>query len=266
MTFTSARMVPGLLGLSVMTATSSGILFAQTNSGPPALRPASNKTRPDGPAKRSGLSTANPEETKQPAVPASQPTTGQENARSQMEASIALQLESVRKQTGSKGPGSFFTVDWARPDGNAPAQAPDCIPLPEAESEPMIKDAAAAQKLDPALIRAVIRQESGFRPCALSPKGAMGLMQLMPETAQHYNLADPFNAADNIKAGARFLKQLMERFHGNLKLTLAAYNAGPGKVEGEPVETLAVPETQSYVDQILKAVAQEPLNPQGKAE
>ena len=119
----------------------------------------------------------------------------------------------------------------------------------------MIAAAATAQKLNPALIRAVIRQESGFRACAVSSKGAMGLMQLMPQTAEQFHLADPFNAADNVSAGAQYLKQLMERFKGDLNLTLAAYNAGPARVDGDPPSVPDIPETQNYVSQVLKALA-----------
>ena len=119
----------------------------------------------------------------------------------------------------------------------------------------MIAAAATAQKLDPALIRTVIQQESAFRPCAVSPKGAMGLMQLMPQTAEQFHLADPFDATENISAGAQYLKLLMEHFKGDLKLSLAAYNAGPGRVDGEQPSVPNIPETQDYVDRILKALA-----------
>ena len=119
----------------------------------------------------------------------------------------------------------------------------------------MITAAATAQKLDPALIRAVIGQESGFRPCAVSPKGAMGLMQIMPPTAEQFHLADPFNATENVSAGAQYLKQLMDRFKGDLNLTLAAYNAGPARVDGDPPSVPNIAETQDYVSRILKALA-----------
>ena len=119
----------------------------------------------------------------------------------------------------------------------------------------MIAAAATAQTLDPALIRAIIRQESAFRPCAVSPKGAMGLMQLMPQTAEEFHLADPFNATENVSAGARYLKRLMERFKGDLKLSLAAYNAGPGRVDGDEPSVPNIPETQDYVNKIFRALA-----------
>ena len=134
-------------------------------------------------------------------------------------------------------------------------QVADCVALTDTESEPMIAAAATAQKLDPALIHAIIQQESAFRPCAVSPKGAMGLMQLMPQTAEQFHLADPFNATENVSAGAQYLKRLMERFNGDLKLSLAAYNAGPGKVEGEQPSVPDIPETRDYVNKILKVLA-----------
>jgi len=130
----------------------------------------------------------------------------------------------------------------------------------------MIAAAATAQKLDPALIRAVIRQESAFRPCAVSPKGAMGLMQLMPQTAEQFHLADPFNATENVSAGAQYLKRLMERFKGDLKLALAAYNAGPGRVDGEQPSVPDIRETQDYVNNILKALAGTPIEGPGNAK
>ena len=181
-----------------------------------------------------------------------------------MEESIARQMESVRKQLGPASADGFFSVKWTAPRMIAPPPAADCPPLPPSESEAIIKDAADAQKLDPALIRAVIRQESGFRPCAVSDKGAMGLMQLMPETAEHFQLADPFNAVENVKAGAQLLKQLMDRFRGDLRLTLAAYNAGPGKVGGDQPSMPDIPETQNYVDRILNALAGTALEVQEK--
>lgn len=183
-----------------------------------------------------------------------------------MEASIELQKQSIRKQSGTISTNTFFTVAWTSAPMVPLSMVADCPALPDSESEPMISAAATRHKLDPALIRAVIRQESGFHPCAVSPKGAMGMMQLMPDTAEHFKLSDPFNAAENIRAGAEFLKELFDRFKGDLKLTLAAYNAGPGKVDGNPASVPDIPETQDYVNQILKAIAEDPSKTQGKAK
>jgi soluble lytic murein transglycosylase-like protein len=112
-----------------------------------------------------------------------------------------------------------------------------------------IELAAARNNVDPNLVRAVIKVESNFNPRAVSRKGAMGLMQLMPSTARSLRVAHPFDPTENIDAGVRHLKQLMENFGGDLKLSLAAYNAGAGAVQrhnGVPPYA----ETQAYVRQI----------------
>ena len=115
----------------------------------------------------------------------------------------------------------FFTLSW-------PALGAGCDPLPEAELKPLIQQAAQKEGLDAGLLRAVAEQESGFRSCAVSPKGAMGLMQLMPATAQELGVHDPFDPAESLLSGARLLKQLLTRFGGDTALALGAYNAGAG--------------------------------------
>ena len=100
------------------------------------------------------------------------------------------------------------------------------------------------------LLRSVMKQESAFKPCALSTAGAMGLMQIMPETADMLHLDDAFDPARNVDAGAKFLKMMLDRFGGDVPLALAAYNAGPGAVDkagGVP----PIAETLQYLTNIL---------------
>jgi soluble lytic murein transglycosylase-like protein len=112
-----------------------------------------------------------------------------------------------------------------------------------------IEQAAARHNVDPNLVRAVVKVESNFNPNAVSRKGAMGLMQLMPSTARQLKVQNPFDPEQNVDAGVRHLKQLLESYGGDIKLTLAAYNAGAGAV----ARSSGVPryaETQNYVRRI----------------
>lgn len=109
--------------------------------------------------------------------------------------------------------------------------------------------AAARHNVDPNLVRAVVKVESNFNSNAVSRKGAMGLMQLMPSTARSLNVKNPFDAEQNVDAGVRHLKQLLENYNGDVNLTLAAYNAGSGAVR----RSSGIPryaETQNYVRRI----------------
>ena len=101
---------------------------------------------------------------------------------------------------------------------------------PELAYEDLIQEAARAYDLSPDLIRAVMRTESAFNPFVVSPVGAQGLMQLMPALAEEMGVTDPFDPRQNVMAGAKYLRQLLDQHQGNIKLTLASYNAGPGNV------------------------------------
>jgi soluble lytic murein transglycosylase-like protein len=118
-------------------------------------------------------------------------------------------------------------------------------------------EAARRHGLDPALVLAVVRVESGFRADAVSPKGAQGLMQLMPATAASLGVADPFDPAANLDGGVRHLRSLLVLYRGNLNKALAAYNAGAGAVErhrGVP----PYPETQQYIRRVFEHYKEEP--------
>jgi soluble lytic murein transglycosylase-like protein len=118
--------------------------------------------------------------------------------------------------------------------------------------EPFVVEHSTKHGLRPELVRAVIQVESAYNPRALSPKGAMGLMQLMPATARDLGVVNPFHPAENIRGGVVYLARLLARYDQNLELALAAYNAGPGAVERYG----AVPpyrETQSYVRKIANS-------------
>jgi hypothetical protein len=151
----------------------------------------------------------------------------------------------------------FYTTPWpASPDFQMPnvhVETTACDAMDESEISSLIKTASTKNKVDASLLRAVMVQESALRPCAVSTAGAMGLMQIMPETADDLGLTDPFDPAANVDAGARYLKQMLDRYQGNTALALAAYNAGPGrtdKANGIP----HIPETIGYVSTILSNI------------
>jgi soluble lytic murein transglycosylase-like protein len=175
-------------------------------------------------------------------------------------ASAAVASAIGKQGTASAGSGSFFNLppliapaervaaSFAMPESTIADV--DCEPVPEANIAPDLLGAAQREGLEPKLLTAVIQQESAFRPCAISQKGAQGLMQLMPDTANRFGVKDPFDAKQNIDAGAKYLKELLTRYSGNLALTLGAYNAGPETVDkagGVP----PIPETTAYVNEIL---------------
>jgi len=149
---------------------------------------------------------------------------------------------------------AFFSLPWP---GSLPLSMPNvqvapdsCDALGSPEVNKLIQVAAGKHGLNPDLLRSVMKQESAFKPCALSTAGAMGLMQIMPETADMLHLEDPYDPPSNVDGGAKFLKMMLDRFGGDVTLALAAYNAGPGAVDragGVP----PIAETLQYLSNIL---------------
>ena len=171
-----------------------------------------------------------------------------DRVRAAMAASIAKQRASIRQQVQAAA-ATGMTFSWHLPEAVSRTEFP-CSPIATPELEKMIGEAATEHKLDPSLVREVAREESGFYPCAVSPKGAVGLMQLMPATQTQFAVHDPLDPRESLGAGAKLLKQLMERYNGDLRRVLSAYNAGAGRVDhsaGVP----SIPETQQYVADIL---------------
>jgi soluble lytic murein transglycosylase-like protein len=121
---------------------------------------------------------------------------------------------------------------------------------PTGAVEGAIRQAAAKYNLSADLIRSVIRAESNFQPTAVSSAGAMGLMQLMPDTARDLGVTNAFDVRQNVDGGARYLRQMLDRFNGDLKLALQAYNAGPGAVEQYKGD-VPFTETRQYVKRVL---------------
>jgi soluble lytic murein transglycosylase-like protein len=199
-----------------------------------------------------GFATDPPRPADQGQPPASTtPRKQSEAVAAAMAASLAIQRDSIARQVGQSSPVSFFLLPPPA-SGNPPLAPPpngDCAPLAASTLDSLIDDAARNEGLEPELLRSLIRQESGFRPCAVSPKGAIGLTQLMPATAAELGVKDPFDPKQSVDGGAKFLKQMLNMFK-DLPMALGAYNAGPGRVS-ESGGVPDVPETRDYVQRIL---------------
>jgi soluble lytic murein transglycosylase-like protein len=176
-----------------------------------------------------------------PAVAQTTPQTPPSESIKKQLASVAIQREAVRRQTELAAQYRVSPV----------VAAAGCDPLPAVEITPILDAAAQTHHVQTNLLRAVMEQESASRACAVSAKGAQGLMQLMPAAIEQFQVTDPFDPKQNVDAGAQFLKQLLDKYKGDLSLVLAAYNAGPATVDqagGIP----DIKETKDYVEAILK--------------
>ena len=135
----------------------------------------------------------------------------------------------------------------------APAPTDDAAapaPVPPEQIDQLVQQNADIWQVDPALIKSVIANESSFNANATSPVGAQGLMQLMPETAATLGVRNPYDPAQNVAGGTRYLKGLLDRFNGDTRLAVAAYNAGPEAVE-KYGDVPPYAETQNYVQNVL---------------
>ena len=176
---------------------------------------------------------------------------------------FAALLETIVEQT-SLHVHTAQSADRSRPVSAAPAfaAAPSAHRIfRRSEFDPLIGEAAARYAVDPALIRAVIHTESAFNPYAVSRAGAKGLMQLMDSTGRELGVTDPFDPWQNIEAGTRYLAGLLAKYGGNESVALAAYNAGPGRVDRLGIRNdedyaakrhLLPAETQRYVETVLQ--------------
>jgi soluble lytic murein transglycosylase-like protein len=201
-------------------------------------------------------------QSKAPAAPKAPPSPSEVSIQKQLQA-VQTQRDAIRKQSGGPAQPSDADAFIAPMAGDAddfipalvpppppPPPVPDCPPLPSSEIDTLVNTAAREQGLKPTLVRAVMKQESGFKPCAVSIKGAQGLMQLMPQTAEQFHVSDPFDPKQNVDAGAALLKQLLDKYKGDLNLALGAYNAGANTVDMTGVVP-NIGETKNYVASIL---------------
>ena len=155
---------------------------------------------------------------------------------------------------------ALFTVALFRED-DAPARLQSTGPrMAPPDVARLVDTIAPSSGLEPQLLLAVISAESGFRARAVSPKGAQGLMQLMPATARRFGVADPFDPRDNVRGGAMYLKWLLRRFDGDLQLAIAGYNAGEDAVIRAGFRIPPFAETQRYVPRVMARLQRSPTS------
>jgi soluble lytic murein transglycosylase-like protein len=166
---------------------------------------------------------------------------------------LAQELKTRRDGLGNLQITNPVTGRSARvPSSPTPSVQNSGLPPRARESifDDLIVEHARLNNVRPDLLRAVVKMESGFNPYAQSPKGAMGLMQLMPATARQLNVSNPFDPEQNIRGGSSYLRQMLDRYGNNEALALAAYNAGPGAVDKYGQRVPPYRETRHYVAKV----------------
>jgi len=159
---------------------------------------------------------------------------------------VHVDSSGVRNFTNIPTGGERYTLAFtAQTSSNGGSLSPR-----RSDYDDIVADAARAYQVDQALVRAVIHAESAFNPSAVSPKGATGLMQLMPDTARRYGVHDLFDPTDNVHGGVRYLRDLLDKFDNDLRLVVAAYNAGENAV-ARYGDVPPYPETTNYVQRVL---------------
>jgi soluble lytic murein transglycosylase-like protein len=178
---------------------------------------------------------------------AQQPTSA---AIDQQRNSLSAQRASLQRQMGKTNFVAFVGVTYGAIHPTRYFSFAACPPLEAGIREGLIVAEGRRHAVAPDLLRAVMHRESGFRPCAVSVRGALGLMQLMPATIEQFRVTDPFDPAQSVHAGAALLRMLLDRYQGDLRLTLAAYNAGSSRIENADPDSYPA-ETKSYIADIL---------------
>jgi soluble lytic murein transglycosylase-like protein len=176
--------------------------------------------------------------------------TAMECEQDRVDSLIAARKRKDRAATAMAACSRCFHVDQLRRVGVRYGGRLGMPRVDRTEYDDLIREAAELHRLEYALVKAVIRAESDFNRLAVSPKGARGLMQLMPATTKDHLVRNVFVPRENITAGCRHLRMLLDRYGGNLELALAAYNAGIRRVDASGVPRIA--ETQQYVDRVLR--------------
>jgi len=176
------------------------------------------------------------------------------NIKSQMDTRL-LQTLSMETKTESDFPSSLrFLGQFSSPENNMSnkwhSAQNDDIQKENTDLNRIIAQTANMHGVDEALVKSVIKVESNFNSKSTSSKGAMGLMQLMPDTARELGVRNPYDPVENIEAGTRYLKKLLNRYDGNVSLSLAAYNWGMGNIERKP-EQIPI-ETRQYVAKVIR--------------